>query len=114
MKRNTDYLKILKVAADLNRRESCSTVVHINMAQPMPVAEATLDMIEIMTRAFDESEGGEGEEPGEPVNWHIGVQFKKWIPGWFGMNYILCCDETHVFRCRESSMDCRPEEPPAF
>ena len=37
------------------------TVVHINMAQPKPVAEATLDMIEIMTRAFDESEGGEGE-----------------------------------------------------
>ena len=36
------------------------TVVHINMAQPKPVAEATLDMIEIMTRAFDESEGGEG------------------------------------------------------
>ena len=36
------------------------TVIHINMAQPKPVAEATLDMIEIMTRAFDESEGGEG------------------------------------------------------
>ena len=36
------------------------TVVHINMAQPKPVAEATLEMIEIMTRAFDESEGGEG------------------------------------------------------
>ncbi len=39
------------------------TVVHINMAQPKPVAEATFDMIEIMTRAFDESEGGEGGGP---------------------------------------------------
>ena len=44
------------------------TVVHINMAQPKPVAEATLDMIEIMTRAFDESEGGEGGvDPGMPI-----------------------------------------------
>ena len=40
------------------------TVVHINMAQPKPVAEATLDMIEIMTRAFDESEGGDGGPSG--------------------------------------------------
>jgi hypothetical protein len=36
------------------------TVVNMSMASPKSAGENTLDMLEIMTRAFDESEGGEG------------------------------------------------------
>ena len=35
------------------------TVVNMNLAKPKVTAANTLDMLEIMTRAFDESEGGE-------------------------------------------------------
>ena len=38
------------------------TVVNMSMASPKSAGENTLDMLEIMTRAFDESEGG--EDPG--------------------------------------------------
>jgi hypothetical protein len=40
------------------------TVVNMSLASPKSVGENTLDMLEIMTRAFDESEGGEGPKPG--------------------------------------------------
>ena len=36
------------------------TVVNMSLASPKSAGENTLDMLEIMTRAFDESEGGEG------------------------------------------------------
>jgi len=36
------------------------TVVNMTLAEPKADSENTLDMLEIMTRAFDESEGGEG------------------------------------------------------
>ena len=35
------------------------TVVNMSLASPKSAGENTLDMLEIMTRAFDESEGGE-------------------------------------------------------
>jgi len=35
------------------------TVVNMSLASPKSGGENTLDMLEIMTRAFDESEGGE-------------------------------------------------------
>jgi hypothetical protein len=38
------------------------TVVNMSLANPKSPGENTLDMLEIMTRAFDESEGGEGGE----------------------------------------------------
>ena len=39
------------------------TVVNMSLASPKSSGENTLDMLEIMTRAFDESEGGEGSIP---------------------------------------------------
>ena len=36
------------------------TVVNLSLASPRSSGENTLDMLEIMTRAFDEGEGGEG------------------------------------------------------
>jgi len=36
------------------------TVINMNLAKPKVAGATTLDMLEIMTRAFDESEGGEG------------------------------------------------------
>ena len=36
------------------------TVVNMSLASPKSSGENTLNMLEIMTRAFDESEGGEG------------------------------------------------------
>ncbi len=54
------YPENSSVVLDLKSRESCFTPAHLNMAQPKLVAEATLDKVEIMARAFDESEGGEG------------------------------------------------------
>jgi hypothetical protein len=36
------------------------TVVNMSLVSPKSAGENTLDMLEIMTRAFDESEGGEG------------------------------------------------------
>lgn len=39
------------------------TVVNMSLASPKSAGENTLDMLEIMTRAFDESEGGEGTHP---------------------------------------------------
>jgi hypothetical protein len=36
------------------------TVFNMSLASPKSAGENTLDMLEIMTRAFDESEGGEG------------------------------------------------------
>jgi hypothetical protein len=38
------------------------TVVNMSLANSKSAGENTLDMLEIMTRAFDESEGGEGGE----------------------------------------------------
>jgi len=35
------------------------TVINMSLASPKSGGENTLDMLEIMTRAFDESEGGE-------------------------------------------------------
>jgi hypothetical protein len=39
------------------------SVINIQLAKPKDVAEVTLDMMDIMSRAFDESEGGEVVEP---------------------------------------------------
>jgi hypothetical protein len=40
------------------------TVVNMSLAKPKVTAANTLDMLEIMTRAFDESEGGGVPQPG--------------------------------------------------
>ena len=42
------------------------TVVNISLASPKSVGDTTLNMLEIMTRAFDESEGGEGTQTCSP------------------------------------------------
>jgi len=39
------------------------TVVNMSLASPKSAGDNTLNMLEIMTRAFDESEGGEGGIP---------------------------------------------------
>ena len=36
------------------------TVINMNQASPKSAGDNTIDMLEIMTRAFDESEGGQG------------------------------------------------------
>ena len=86
------------------------TVVNMSLASPKSAGENTLNMLEIMTRAFDQSEGGEGD----PVNWHIGKQYWQGLPGWGGLNKAICCDESHTSPCGESSLDCedyRPDDP---
>jgi len=69
------------------------TVINMNLAKPKAVSENTLDMLEIMTRAFDESEGGEGTGPAiyeKPSRYDCGLEgtvnaegevfgFGKWI-----------------------------------
>ena len=36
-------------------------IVNIQLAKPKTIAGTTLDMVEVMTRAFDQDEGGEGD-----------------------------------------------------
>jgi hypothetical protein len=89
------------------------TVVNMSLASPKSAGENTLDMLEIMTRAFDVSEGGEGGEP--PANWHIGRQYWQGLPGWLGLNKAICCNEAHNSPCAESITNCedyRDDEPP--
>jgi len=52
------------------------TVVNMSMASPKSAGENTLDMLEVMTRAFDESEGGESSEPryAEPEQFNCTVE----------------------------------------
>lgn len=38
------------------------SVINLNMVKQESVSETTLNMLDVMTRAFDESEGGEGGE----------------------------------------------------
>ena len=49
--------------------------INLSLASPRSAGENTLDMLEIMTRAFDESEGGEG---GEVFFCYTDLQLKPW------------------------------------
>ncbi len=51
--------KLILIALVISAYATVS-VINIQLAKPKDVAEVTLDMLDVMSRAFDESEGGEG------------------------------------------------------
>jgi hypothetical protein len=61
------------------------TVVNMSLVSPKSAGENTLDMLEIMTRAFDESEGGEGVGGGEP-RWNQPTRYTCELSGTVNAN----------------------------
>jgi len=65
------------------------TVVNMSLASPKSAGENTLDMLEIMTRAFDESEGGEG--PGHKVTYPCADADYFWTQYTEGADFERVC-----------------------
>ena len=73
------------------------SVIHVNKTKQNAAAATPLEMIEVMTRAFDESEGSERDLSPKAGYMHVNeaLRHRTCIP-FIWNNYLKCVDEDNM------------------